>query len=170
VQWGVEGVSVGCAAGRNPGLAAAAFNGAGGGPSACARAAGSLYSRQDPRRCVVVSARRYSLVRRLALSGVRAEDWCRTGQSTGSTASDWWRGRHDAWRDAQGALGRGRPGKARASGRRTDRRSRARPSALVQRRMAAPVRCGAGVALWSARARPTSWRAEPPLGSLFDRD
>jgi hypothetical protein len=31
------------------------------------------------RRCVVVSAWRYSPVRRLALAGVRAEDWRRTG-------------------------------------------------------------------------------------------
>jgi hypothetical protein len=36
----VEGASAGGAAGRSPGLATAAFTGAGGGPSACARAAG----------------------------------------------------------------------------------------------------------------------------------
>jgi hypothetical protein len=36
----VEGASVGGATGRSPGLAAASFTGAGGGPSACARAAG----------------------------------------------------------------------------------------------------------------------------------
>jgi hypothetical protein len=36
----VEGASVGGAAGRSPGLAATAFTSAGGGPSACARAAG----------------------------------------------------------------------------------------------------------------------------------
>jgi hypothetical protein len=74
-------------------------------PSACARAAGDLYSRPAPRQCVVISVRRYSPVRRLALAGVRAEDWHRTGQSTGSTASDRWRGRRDVWRGAQGALG-----------------------------------------------------------------
>jgi hypothetical protein len=49
-----------------------------GGSSACARAAGGLYSRPAPRLCVVVSAQRYTLVRRLALAGVRAEDWRRT--------------------------------------------------------------------------------------------
>jgi hypothetical protein len=57
----VEGASVGVQPAGAWGLAAATFIGAGGGPSACARTTGGLYSRLAPRRCVVVSARHYSM-------------------------------------------------------------------------------------------------------------